>query len=70
MPKGNAPSQQQAKKIKITLIRSSIACPGKQKVVLAGLGLKRLNKAVVRLDTPEIRGMINKVSHLVSVEQA
>jgi len=70
MPKGNVPSQQHAKKIKITLIRSSIARPGKQKVVLAGLGLKRLNKAVVRLDTPEIRGMINKVSHLVSVEQA
>ncbi len=70
MPKEKAPSQQQANKIKITLIRSSIARPGKQKVVLAGLGLKRLNKAVVRLDTPEIRGMINKVSHLVSVEQA
>ena len=70
MPKGNAPSQKQANKIKITLIRSSIARPGKQKVVLAGLGLKRLNKAVIRLDTPEIRGMINKVSHLVSVKQA
>jgi large subunit ribosomal protein L30 len=38
--------------------------------VLAGLGLKKLNKAVVRLDTPEIRGMISKVSHLVSVEEA
>jgi large subunit ribosomal protein L30 len=70
MPKEKAPSPQQANKIKITLIRSSIARPGKQKVVLVGLGLRRVNKSVVRLDTPEIRGMINKVSHLVSVEQA
>lgn len=60
----------EAKKIKITLIRSGIARPGKHKVVLEGLGLRKLNKTVVRLDTPEIRGMINKVSHLISVEQA
>ena len=64
MAKGNT------KQIKITLTRSSIARPGKHKRVLAGLGLKKLNKAVVRLDTPEIRGMISKVSHLVSVEEA
>lgn len=58
------------KKIKITLVKSSIARPGKHKVVLAGLGLHKLNGAVIRLDTPEIRGMINKVSHLVQVENA
>ncbi len=58
------------KKIKITLTRSSIARPGKHKAILAGLGLKKLNKTVVRLDTPEIRGMVTKVSHLVSVEEA
>ena len=57
------------KKLKITLVRSGIARPGKHKVVLIGLGLKKLNKAVIRLDTPEIRGMINKVSHLVQVEE-
>ena len=59
-----------AKKIKITLVKSGIARPGKHKAILIGLGLKKLNKSVVRLDTPEIRGMINKVSHLVQVENA
>jgi large subunit ribosomal protein L30 len=57
------------KKLKITLVRSGIARPGKHKVVLIGLGLKKLNKSVIRQDTPEIRGMINKVSHLVQVEE-
>lgn len=60
----------EAKKIKITLVRSAIARPGKLKAVIAGLGLKKLHTPVVRLDTPEIRGMINKISHLVTVEQA
>jgi large subunit ribosomal protein L30 len=59
-----------AKKIKITLVRSGIARPGKHKAVLAGLGLRKLNRSVVRPDTPEIRGMIDKVSHLVRVESA
>jgi large subunit ribosomal protein L30 len=56
------------KKLKITLVKSGIAQLGKHKVVLIGLGLKKLNKSVIRQDTPEIRGMINKVSHLVYVE--
>lgn len=59
-----------AKKIKITLVRSGIARPGKHKAVLAGLGLRKLNTSVVRPDTPEIRGMIDKVSHLIQVENA
>ncbi len=59
-----------AKKIKITLVRSAIARPGKHKAVLTGLGLRKLNHWVERPDTPEIRGMINKVSHLIRVEQA
>jgi len=59
-----------AKKIKVTLVKSGIARPGKHKAILIGLGLKKLNKSVIRLDTPEIRGMINKVSHLVQVENA
>jgi large subunit ribosomal protein L30 len=58
------------KKIKITLVKSGIARPGKHKAVLIGLGLRKLNKSVVRPDTPEIRGMISKVSHLVQVESA
>ena len=59
-----------AKNIKITLVKSGIARPGKHKAILIGLGLKKLNKSVLRQDTPEIRGMINKVSHLVQVENA
>jgi large subunit ribosomal protein L30 len=58
------------KKIKITLVKSAIARPGKHKAVLTGLGLKKLNHFVVRLDTPQIRGMINKISHLITVEEA
>lgn len=58
------------KKLKITLVKSGIARPGKHKVVLIGLGLKKLNHAVIRLDTPQIRGMITKISHLVKVEEA
>jgi large subunit ribosomal protein L30 len=58
------------KKLKITLVKSGIARPGKHKVVLVGLGLKKLHHSVVRLDTPQIRGMITKVSHLVKVEEA
>jgi len=58
------------KKIKITLVKSGIARPGKHKVVLVGLGLRKLNHSVIRLDTPQIRGMVNKVSHLLKVENA
>ncbi len=57
------------KMLKITLVKSGIARPGKHKVVLVGLGLRKLNKSVVRQDTPQIRGMINKVSHLIHVEE-
>ena len=58
------------KKIKITLVKSGIARPGKHKVILIGLGLRKMSHSVIRLDTPQIRGMITKVSHLVKVEQA
>ncbi len=54
---------------KITLIRSHIGKPAKQKAVLQGLGLNRLNKTVTLKDTPEVRGMINKVAHMLKVEE-
>lgn len=59
-----------AKKLKITLVKSAIARPGKHKAVVTGLGLRKLNHSVVRLDTPQIHGMINKISHLITVEEA
>jgi len=55
--------------IKITLKRSGINRDKYFTRVLNGLGLRRLNQTVVRQDTPEIRGMIKKVSHMVTVEE-
>lgn len=57
------------KKIKITQVRSYIGRPEKQRKVLRSLGLGKMNRSVFLADTPEVRGMINKVPHLVSVEE-
>ena len=54
--------------LKIQLVRSVIGRPRKQREVVKGLGLRRIDSVVIRKDCPEIRGMINKVSHLVNVE--
>jgi large subunit ribosomal protein L30 len=53
--------------VKLKLVRSGIGHPRKHKAVLRGMGLTKLNKVVVLKDTPEIRGMIKKVAHLVEV---
>jgi large subunit ribosomal protein L30 len=55
--------------IKITLKRSGIGRDKYFTKVLKGLGLRRLHQTVALQDTPEIRGMINKVSHMVTVEE-
>ncbi|MBN2516216.1 MAG: 50S ribosomal protein L30 [Deltaproteobacteria bacterium] len=55
--------------LKITLVKSPIGRPDKQRKVLTGMGLRKLNKTVYLQDTAEIRGMITKVAHLVSVEE-
>jgi len=54
--------------IRITLTRSRIGTSPRQREVLQGLGLRRMQSSVVRADTPAIRGMIFKVRHLVTVE--
>jgi large subunit ribosomal protein L30 len=56
-------------KLAIKLVRSAIGHPEKQKVTLKTLGLRRLGKIVVHDDTPQIRGMVRKVRHLVTVEE-
>jgi len=56
------------KLVKVTLVRSVIGRPRKQREVVKGLGLRRISSSVVRKDCPEIRGMINKIVHLVKVE--
>jgi large subunit ribosomal protein L30 len=53
--------------IKIKLVRSPICTPEKHKVVVRGLGLRKINQVVERRDDPAIRGMIAKVPHLVVV---
>jgi len=57
-------------KMKITLVRSQIGRPKKQRRILKGLGLKKMQHSVVVEDNPIFRGMVNKVSHLVKVEPA
>ena len=54
--------------IKITLVKSVNGRPEKHRKVLRGMGLTKLNKTVELEDTPSIRGMVNKVTHLVKVE--
>ncbi len=54
--------------IKITLKKSKIGSNQKIRATLIGLGLTKTNKTVIRKDTPEIRGMLNKVEHLIEVE--
>ncbi len=56
-------------KIKITQIRSVIDRPKDQKRTIEALGLGRPNWEIVHNDTPQIRGMVRKVSHLVKVEE-
>jgi large subunit ribosomal protein L30 len=57
------------KTIKITLVRSPIGFPVPQKATLKALGLRHLNQTVEHNDTPAMRGMITKVTHLVQVEE-
>jgi large subunit ribosomal protein L30 len=57
------------KKIRVTQVRSTISCPHDQKATVKALGLKRINHAVDKDDTPAIRGMVFKVKHLVKVEE-
>lgn len=57
-------------KLRVTQVKSGINRPHTQRTVLKGLGLDRMNRTVVLNDTLPIRGMIRKVSHLVTVEPA
>ena len=56
-------------RLKITLVRSMIGRPERQRRVLRGMGLNRLQQTVELEDTPAIRGMVRKVTHLVKVEE-
>jgi large subunit ribosomal protein L30 len=56
-------------KIKITQVRSAIGSPKRQKATLIALGIKKLNRSVEHEVTPQILGMINKLQHLLVVEE-
>lgn len=57
------------KSLKITLVKSPIGYSQRQKGTVKALGLKKINETVEHEDTPVIRGMIAKISHLVTVEE-
>jgi large subunit ribosomal protein L30 len=57
-------------KIKVTLVRSAVDRPAKQRGTVRALGLKRLGRPVEHEDSPQIRGMIRAVEHLVEVEES
>lgn len=57
-------------KLKITLVKSIIGTPETQRATVKALGLKKTNSFVEQEDNPVIRGMVNKVAHLLKVEEA
>jgi len=56
------------KTIKVTLVKSVIGTKQSHRATVRGLGLRRMNHTVELQDTPEVRGMVNKVSYLVKCE--
>jgi large subunit ribosomal protein L30 len=65
----NDPTTYNMKKIKITLVKSPIDRPERQKLTLQALGLNKMNATKEVEATPQILGMVRKVEHLISVEE-
>ena len=63
-------AKKETKKLNVTLTRSTISRLASHKACVAGLGLRRIGHTVTVIDTPENRGMINKVSYMLAVEEA
>jgi large subunit ribosomal protein L30 len=57
------------KKLKVRLLKSLAGCKQSHRDTVRGLGLKRIDQVVELLDTPAVRGMINKVNYLVRIDQ-
>ena len=68
MAKKAAKKSAETKRVKVTLVKSTIGFDRKQAAVVQGMGLRRINHTVELADTPSIRGMIHKVRHLVEVQ--
>jgi large subunit ribosomal protein L30 len=60
---------QEEKMVRVTLVRSPIGSPERQKRTVRTLGLRRMHRSVEHIDSPSLRGMIAKVIHLVEVEE-
>lgn len=63
-------AKKKAQKLRITQVRSVIRRPENQKRTIAALGLRRMHQTVIHDDTPEMRGMLNRVNHLIRIEEA
>jgi len=59
-----------AKELKVTLVKSKHGRLKSHKACVAGLGLRKIHQTVTVIDTPENRGMINRISYMVAVEEA
>ena len=56
--------------LKITLLRSPIGTPKSHRIILRALGLRRIRHTVIRPDTPQVQGLVHKLSYMVGVEKA
>jgi len=61
-------SPKKPRSLRITLLRSLVGYPERQHQAARGLGLRKIRSSVVRPDTPETRGLVNKIVHLVKVD--
>ena len=67
--KASRAQKSEAQSLRVTLRRSPIGTPERHRLVLRGLGLRRIRQTVVHPDTPQVRGMIDKVGYLLEVGQ-
>ena len=65
----SSPATSESKIVRVTLVKSPIGYSKRQKGTVRALGLRRMNQTVEHVDSPVLRGMLNKVSHLVEVEE-
>jgi large subunit ribosomal protein L30 len=65
----SSPATSESKIVRVTLVKSPIGYSKRQKGTVRALGLRRMNQTVEHMDSPVLRGMLNKVSHLVEVEE-
>jgi len=63
-------AKKKQRQLTITLVKSPIGYSKRQKATLKAMGLKKVNQTVVQVDNQAVRGMIDKVSHLINVEEA